>query len=47
MGQPFFVYFQSFQPKLLFLQQINVKKVHPVYGDGIWTHKLSNMSRHP
>ena len=23
------------------------KNVHPVYGAGIWTYDLSNMSRHP
>ena len=23
------------------------KNVHPVYATGIWTHNLSNMSRHP
>ena len=29
-----------------FLQQINVKNVRPVYGAGIWTYDLLNMSRH-
>ena len=28
---------------LQFLQQINVKNVHLVYGAGIWTHDLWNM----
>ena len=31
----------------IFLQQINVKNVHPVYGIGIGTHNLSNMSLNP
>ena len=35
------VYFRSFQPSLQILQQINV---HPVYGAGIRTHDLWNMS---
>ena len=30
-----------------FLQQINVKNVHPVTGAGIRTHNLLNMSRIP
>ena len=30
-----------------YLQQINVKNVLSVYGIGIRTHNLSNMSRHP
>ena len=29
---------------LQFLQQINVKNVHPVYGAGIRTHNLQNVS---
>ena len=29
------------------LQQINVKNVHPVYGTGIRTHDLLNMSLLP
>ena len=29
------------------LQQINVKNVHPVYGTGIRTHDLQNMSLLP
>ena len=28
-----------------FVQKINVKNVHPLYGAGIQTHDLSNMSR--
>ena len=44
----FFDYFQSFFKKTQFLQHINVKNVHPVYGARIRTHDLSNMSRrHP
>ena len=31
----FFVYFRLFKPTLKFLQQINVKNVHPVYDAGI------------
>ena len=33
-----------FKQTIIFLQQINAKNVHPVYGDGIQTHDLSNMS---
>ena len=45
MGNPglFFAYFRLFKQKLQFLQQINVKNVHPVYGAGIGTHDLRNM----
>ena len=39
--------FGLFKNALLFLQQINVKNVHPIYSAGIWTHDLSNMSRLP
>ena len=42
--------FGLFKQTILFLQQINVKKcqnVHPVYGAGIRTHGLLNLSRHP
>ena len=37
------------QTSLQFLQQINLKKcyAHPVYGAGIPTHNLLNMSRLP
>ena len=42
----FFVYFQSFQTNNTILQQINVKNAHTVYGAGIQTRNLSNMSRH-
>ena len=31
----------------IFLQQINVKNVHPVYGTRIWTRDLWNMSLLP
>ena len=44
--QPLFRLFSSFQT-LQFLQQINVKNVHPVYGAGIQTHDLWNMSLLP
>ena len=39
-----------FKQTIQFLQQINVKNfpnVHLVYGNGIQTHNLSNMSHHP
>ena len=35
------------QTSLQFLQQINVKNVHQVYGAGIRTHNLWNMSLFP
>ena len=35
------------QTSLQILQQIYVKSVHPVYGAGIWTHDLRDMSRLP
>ena len=35
------------QTSLQFLQQINVKNVHPVYGAWIRTHNLCNMSLLP
>ena len=48
MGPPglFFFIFGLFKQSIQFLHQINVKKihVHPVYGAGIQTHNLSNMS---
>ena len=46
--RPFLFIFGLFKQPMQFLQQINVKKcqVHPVYGAGIWTHDLLNMSRH-
>ena len=44
----FIVYFGLFkQTPLQILQQINVKNVHPVYGAGIRTHNLQNMSLLP
>ena len=43
----FFVYFRLFKQTLQFLQQINVKNVHPVYSAGIRTLNLQNMSLHP
>ena len=39
--------FGLFKQTLQFLQQIHVKNIHPVYVIGIWTHDISNMSRHP
>ena len=40
----FFIYFRLFkQISIQFLQQINVKNVHPVYGAGIQTQELWNM----
>ena len=36
-----------FKQTIQFLQQINVKNVHPVYGAGIRTHGLLNTSSHP
>ena len=38
--RPLFVYFHLFKETLQFLQQINVKNVHPIYSDGIQTHDL-------
>ena len=35
---PLFHLFSSLQKTLQFLQQINVKNIHPVYGAGIQTH---------
>ena len=44
----FFILFSVFfKQTIQFLQEINVKNVHPVYGARIWTHDLSNMSHHP
>ena len=36
-----------FKETIQFVQQINVKNVHPVCVAGIRTHDFSNMSRHP
>ena len=38
--------FGLFKQTIQFLQQINAKNVHPVYGARIQTHNLSNMSHH-
>ena len=49
MGQPrpLFRLFLVFPNKQYnFLQQINVKNVHPVYGTGIRTQDLLNLNRH-
>ena len=43
----FFHLFSSFQTQNIILQQINVKNFHPVYGAGIRTHDLWNMSLLP
>ena len=43
----FLLIFSLFNQAIQFLQQINVKNVHPVYGAGIQTHDLTHMSRHP
>ena len=46
MGDPlpiFLICKQTFQ----FLQQINVKNVHKVYGAGIQTHNLQSVSLFP
>ena len=40
----FHLYLAFFKQTLQFLQQINVKNVHPVYGAGIQTHDFKNMS---
>ena len=40
----FLVYFRLFKQTLQFLQQIYVKNVHPVYGAGIRTNDLKNVS---
>ena len=52
MGQPrrlFRFIFSLFKQTIQYnvLQQINVKNVLLVYGAGIRTHNLSNVSRHP
>ena len=39
--------FGFFKQTMQFLQHINVKNGYPVYSTGIWTHDLSNVSRHP
>ena len=41
-----FIFLFSIQT-LQLLQQINVKNVHPVYGAGIRTHDLRNISLLP
>ena len=49
MGQPglFFIYFRHFKHTLQFLQQKMWNNVHPVYGAGIRTYNLRNMSLLP
>ena len=41
--------FSLFKQTIQFIKQINVKKcqIHPVYGAGIQTHDLQNMSLLP
>ena len=41
----FSVFFK--QTPMQFLQRSNVKNIHPVYGAGIRTHDLENMSLLP
>ena len=43
----FLCIFGLFKQTTQFLQQMNVKNVHPVYGAGIRTNDLSNMSHNP
>ena len=43
----FSFYFRLFKQTLQFLQKINVKNVHPVYGAGNQTHGLWNLSLFP
>ena len=43
--RPLFVYFRLFKQKKF--QQICVKNSHPVYGAGIWTYDLQDMSLLP
>ena len=43
----FFVYFRLFKQMLQFLQQYDVKNVHPVSGAGILSHNLLNASLLP
>ena len=45
--RPLFNLFSFFHHKLQFLQQMNVKNVHLVYGAGIRTHDLWNMTTRP
>ena len=42
-----FIYFRLFKQTIEFLQQLNVKNGRPVYGAGIQTHDLWNMSLLP
>ena len=48
ISNSFFIYFRHFKHTLHILQQIGMRKnVHPVYGAGIRTHDLWNMSLLP
>ena len=51
MGQPWpllsFIFVLFKQTSVQFLQQIYVKNVHPLFGAGIRTHDLWNMSHLP
>ena len=42
-----FLFVCLFKQSLQFLQQIYVKNVHPVYGAGICTHNIQDMSLLP
>ena len=42
-----FIFGHFKQTSLQFLQQINVKNVHPVHGAGIRNHNLRNVSLFP
>ena len=45
--RPLFVYFRLFKQTLQFLQQMNVRNIHPVYGAGNRTHDLRNKHEYP
>ena len=49
MGQPrpLFVYFRCFETNNTIFTTNQCENIHPVYGAGIWTHNLLNMSCHP
>ena len=43
----FSIIFGLYKQTIQFYQQINVKNVQRVYGAGIWTHNILNMSCQP
>ena len=45
--RPLFRLFPVFRTAITFLQQINVKNVHPAYCTVLRTHDLQNMSQLP